>query len=45
MNSWRSTAKTFGDVSLNANAGGNILTQRYDYLARGNRGRFVTPGF
>ena len=38
-------SKEFGDVSLNANLGGNILTQRYDYLQEGTQGGFVTPGF
>ncbi len=37
--------KGFGDFSLNANLGGNILTQRYDYLQEETQGGFVTPGF
>jgi TonB-linked SusC/RagA family outer membrane protein len=37
--------KEFGDFSLNANLGGNILTQRYDYLQQETAGGFVTPGF
>ena len=37
--------KEFGDISLNANLGGNILTQRYDYLQEETQGGFVTPGF
>ncbi|HMH24457.1 MAG TPA: hypothetical protein VK563_21895, partial [Puia sp.] len=37
--------KSFGDISLNANLGGNILTQHYDYLREETQGGFVTPGF
>lgn len=37
--------KEFGDLSLTANLGGNILTQRYDYLREETQGGFVTPGF
>lgn len=38
-------SKEFGEFSLNANLGGNILTQRYDYLREETQGGFVTPGF
>jgi len=37
--------KEFGDISLNANLGGNILTQQYTYLYEETQGGFVTPGF
>jgi TonB-linked SusC/RagA family outer membrane protein len=37
--------KEFGDISLNANLGGNILTQQYTYLSEETQGGFVTPGF
>lgn len=37
--------KTFGNISLNANLGGNILNQRYSYLREETVGGFVTPGF
>jgi TonB-linked SusC/RagA family outer membrane protein len=37
--------KEFGNFSLNANLGGNILSQRYDYLQQETTGGFVTPGF
>lgn len=38
-------SREFGDISLNANLGGNLLTQRYDYLQEETEGGFVTPGF
>jgi len=38
-------SREFGDFSLNANLGGNILNQRYDYLQEETQGGFVTPGF
>jgi TonB-linked SusC/RagA family outer membrane protein len=38
-------SREFGEFSLNANLGGNILTQRYDYLQQETQGGFVTPGF
>ncbi|HEY4205739.1 MAG TPA: SusC/RagA family TonB-linked outer membrane protein, partial [Puia sp.] len=37
--------KEFGDVSLTANLGGNILSQQYDYLREETQSGFVTPGF
>ncbi|HZE86290.1 MAG TPA: SusC/RagA family TonB-linked outer membrane protein [Puia sp.] len=37
--------KNFGGLSVNANLGGNILTQHYDYLREETQGGFVTPGF
>jgi len=37
--------KQLGNISLNANLGGNILTQRYDYLQQETTGGFVTPNF
>ena len=37
--------KNFGSVSLNANAGGNILTQRFSYLKQTTVGGFTTPGW
>jgi TonB-linked SusC/RagA family outer membrane protein len=37
--------KEFGDFSLNANVGGNILNQRFDFLKQETQGGFVTPGF
>ncbi len=37
--------KTFGDVTLGANLGGNILTQHYTYLREETQGGFVTQGF
>jgi TonB-linked SusC/RagA family outer membrane protein len=37
--------KELGDLSLNLNLGGNILSQRYDYLQEETQGGFVTPGF
>lgn len=37
--------KDFGKISLNANAGGNILNQRYSYLREETVGGLVTPGF
>ncbi|MBZ4188568.1 SusC/RagA family TonB-linked outer membrane protein [Niabella beijingensis] len=37
--------RDFGKLSLNANLGGNILTQKYTYLYQGTVGGFVTPGW
>ena len=37
--------KEFGNLSLTANLGGNIMTQRYDYLREETAGGFVTPNF
>lgn len=37
--------KEFGKVSLQANLGGNIMTQHYTYLREATVGGLVTPGF
>lgn len=37
--------KEFGDISVNANLGGNIMTQKYTYLREETKGGLVTPGF
>ncbi|WP_207511484.1 SusC/RagA family TonB-linked outer membrane protein [Longitalea luteola] len=37
--------KEFGRISLGANLGGNIMTQRYSYLRQETVGGFVSPGF
>lgn len=37
--------KTFNQFSLNANLGGNILTQRYTYLYQETVGGLAAPGF
>src|SRR5690606_15996783 len=38
-------ANRWGDFSLNANLGGNLLTQRYSYLYQQTEGGLFTPGF
>ncbi|WP_343532374.1 SusC/RagA family TonB-linked outer membrane protein [Pedobacter sp.] len=37
--------KTFGDISLNVNAGANLLTQEYSYLSQSTAGGLVSPGW
>lgn len=37
--------KDFGKISLQANLGGNIMTQHYTYLRQETVGGLVTPGF
>lgn len=37
--------KEFGKLSLQANLGGNIMTQNYTYLSQSTVGGLVTPGF
>lgn len=38
-------SKNFGDVSLNVNAGANLLTQEYSYLSQSTVGGLVSPGW
>ncbi|TKC09978.1 SusC/RagA family TonB-linked outer membrane protein [Pedobacter polaris] len=37
--------KSFGDISLNVNAGANLLTQEYSYLSQSTAGGLVSPGW
>lgn len=37
--------KSFGDISINVNGGGNILTQEYSYLSQSTVGGLSSPGF
>lgn len=37
--------KNFGDVSLNLNAGANLLTQEYSFLSQSTAGGLVSPGW